>query len=94
MTLASQTSLQEVNETRQKIEESLQELAAHKAKRLQARNEMVALAKALERAQQEGAEVRASYHIQATVFLQSKKILRYAIDSFVRSMLRMHVGLW
>lgn len=43
--LASKSSLDEVNETRLKIEESLRELEAHKAKRLAARNEMISLAK-------------------------------------------------
>lgn len=43
--------MEEVNATRLKIQESLQELEAHKSKRLTARNEMINLAKALERAQ-------------------------------------------
>ena len=46
--LASKTSMEEVNETRQRIEESLKELEAHKHKRLAARNEMISLAKSLE----------------------------------------------
>lgn len=46
--LASRTSMEEVNETRQRIEESLRELEGHKNKRLAARNEMIALAKSLE----------------------------------------------
>jgi Fe2+ transport system protein B len=43
--LASKHSMDEVNETRVKIEESLKELEAHKQKRLAARNEMIQLAK-------------------------------------------------
>jgi hypothetical protein len=43
--IASKSSMEEVNETRQKIQESMKELEAHKAKRLAARNEMIHLAK-------------------------------------------------
>ncbi len=46
--IASKSSMEEVNETRQRIQESLKELEAHKAKRLAARNEMILLAKVSE----------------------------------------------
>jgi hypothetical protein len=58
--IASKSSMEEVNETRQKIEESLRELEAHKTKRLAARNEMISLAKALEKAELEGKEMKSS----------------------------------
>lgn len=47
-------------ETRAKIEESLKELEGHKAKRLAARNEMITLAKALERAHADGDEMKST----------------------------------
>jgi hypothetical protein len=43
--IASKSSLEEVNETRLKIQESMKELEEHKTKRLAARNEMISLAK-------------------------------------------------
>jgi hypothetical protein len=43
--IASKSSMEEVNETRLKIQESMKELESHKSKRLAARNEMIHLAK-------------------------------------------------
>ena len=63
--IASKSSMEEVNETRLKIQESMKELEAHKAKRLAARNEMISLAKALEKAESEGKEIKSS--IQYTI---------------------------
>lgn len=63
--IASKSSLEEVNETRLKIEESLRELESHKSKRLAARNEMIHLAKALEKAESEGKEIKTN--VQYTI---------------------------
>lgn len=57
---ATRSSVSEVTETRVRIEESMKEMEAHKAKRLAARNEMIGLAKSLERAQADGEEIKST----------------------------------
>ncbi len=68
--LASRSSVEEVAETRVRIEESVKEMEAHKAKRLAARNEMIGLAKSLERAQADGNEIKnaVQYTLTPVVF--------------------------
>ncbi|KAJ1444129.1 hypothetical protein B484DRAFT_414176, partial [Ochromonadaceae sp. CCMP2298] len=61
--LASQTSSEEVASTQRKIDASVREMEAHKAKRLAARSEMINLAQSLERAQAEGEDLRTSVYV-------------------------------
>ena len=63
--VASKKAREEVKESRQKIEDSLRELEEHKNKRLTARNEMLGLIKAVEKAEGEGREIKSN--IQSSI---------------------------
>ncbi len=93
--IASKSSLEEVNETRLKIEESLRELESHKSKRLAARNEMIHLAKALEKAESEGKEIKTNvqYTIAPIIYeqvLAETDASLLSVNSFARSILWSH----
>mmetsp|Transcript_23340 Transcript_23340/g.31989 ORF Transcript_23340/g.31989 Transcript_23340/m.31989 type:complete len:425 (+) Transcript_23340:1-1275(+) len=69
---AFKANREEVSETLVRFEESKKEMEAHKAKRLAARNEMINLAKSLERAQLDGEEIKnkVQYCLTPMVFEQ------------------------
>lgn len=66
----------QINETKSKIQESLKELESHKAKRMAARNEMIHLAKALDRAQSDGVELKNSVQ-----FILSPMVFEQVLDA-------------
>jgi hypothetical protein len=87
----SQATAEEVQEAYRKMELTGKELESHKAKRLAARNEMIGIAQALERAHKEGHEMKAfiQYTLAPVVFEQvlTETVTATSTECIVRTLL-------
>jgi LAS superfamily LD-carboxypeptidase LdcB len=75
--VASTSTLQELSEHKIKVQETLKEMEEYKQKRMLARQEMIQLAKNMERMQQDGQELRNTvlYRVSPCVQEQVRNIL-------------------